>query len=141
MCRFCGNLLFENEDRGGGDDDSVRSDVSTDLEAFCRSLEVLCRSSAEAEVPLTQAEGEGMLLTYEEMADMIIIDDRFTCGSVEVARHGRMLAVSTRGAGWAGPGAGRQQTSARRQTKSERKRLKQPRFTILKDFRFDDGSV
>ena len=77
VCRFCGELLFENENKGGDDDDSVGSEDTPDLEAFCATL----------------GDDEEPPLTWEEKAGMITVDDKHSRGSVEVARGGRMTVV------------------------------------------------
>jgi len=75
VLRFCGQLLFEDNDN-----DSVDSDVTAGLEAFCRNLD------DDAEQPMT----------FEEKAEMVTVSDKFSKGSVEVARGGRMTVVASK---------------------------------------------
>ena len=84
VCRFCGQLLTEQmEDPADGDsDDESEVTPTPDLHVFCKQLS-------------EQEETDELLpLTLEEKMDMITVDERFSRGSVEVARGGRMTLVS-----------------------------------------------
>jgi len=81
---FCGTLLFQDEESGS--DDSVGSansdEDAIDFESFCKTL------GTDEEPPMT----------YEEKCSMITFNDKYSKGSVEVARGGRMSMVPTKGA-------------------------------------------
>jgi len=80
VMKFCGNMLFEGESNDNGDDDSVDSEVTFDFESFCRSLD-----------------DEHQTMTYEEKVGMATVDEKFSKGSVEVARGRRMTLVRSTG--------------------------------------------
>lgn len=73
--KFCADIL--DEDEGGDDDDkSVESEGTFDLEAFAQTL--------DEEGNLTNQK-----LTKKDRLTMIRVTDKYTKGSVEVARGGR----------------------------------------------------
>ena len=110
VCRFCANLLEDGEDNEDADD-SAASELTEDLEAFCQTFD----------------DDEEPPLTYEEKIGMITVDDKFSQGSVEVARGGRMTVVKRPSVGHK-----RRQTLVKdlrkRQTRMERR---QPRVFVV----------
>lgn len=75
VMKFLAEMLFEGEIQSG---DSVCSDLTFDFETFCKSL---------SEAP---DEATSLKMTYAEKASMVSIDEKFSQGSVEVARGKRM---------------------------------------------------
>jgi len=84
VLNFCGKLLYQDEDDASADSvESIDSNEDTlDFESFCKNL------GSDEEPPMT----------YEEKLSMITVNDKFSKGSVEVARGGRMSIVPTKGA-------------------------------------------
>lgn len=75
VLKFCGDVLYGDEDEGSdSDDDSVDSQVTFDFEAFCKEID----------------EDSAPKMSRKERRSMVTIDDRFSKGSVEVARGNRM---------------------------------------------------
>lgn len=76
VLKFCGDVLYgDDEDEGSdSDDDSVDSQVTFDFEAFCKEID----------------EDSAPTMSRKERRSMVTIDDRFSKGSVEVARGNRM---------------------------------------------------
>ena len=77
MCRFCGNLLFEDEgkDKYGNINHNVGSKGTTNLKAF------------------SQGEDKEPSMTRKEKIGMITLDTKYSRGSVEVARSGRSTLI------------------------------------------------
>ena len=81
--KFCGELLFQDEenDEDNASVNSVDSELTFDFEAFCKSLD----DEVEAE------------MTYEEKVSMVTVNDKYSGGSVEVARGTRMTLARPKG--------------------------------------------
>ena len=80
--KFCAELLFppdENENDKNTDEDSVDSEVTFDFEAYCRSLD--------------ENEDHDHPMSRDDKASMAILDDKFSKGSVDVARGKRMTLM------------------------------------------------
>mmetsp|Transcript_28175 Transcript_28175/g.48610 ORF Transcript_28175/g.48610 Transcript_28175/m.48610 type:complete len:404 (-) Transcript_28175:212-1423(-) len=80
VMKFCGDMLFEGDSNDSQDDDSVDSEVTFDFESFCRTLD-----------------DEHDTMTFEEKVGMVTVDEKFSKGSVEVARGKRMTLVRSTG--------------------------------------------
>ena len=78
--KFCATLLFADEESNqdnSDDNSSVDSDVTFDFEAFCKNLD----------------EDEAVKMSQAEKASMATVDDKYSHGSVEVARGKRMTLM------------------------------------------------
>jgi len=76
-------MLFEDEEEGDddkSDEDSADSEVTFDFEAFCKGLD---DDGGESSGPMT----------HEEKMSMATVDEKFSKGSVEVARGKRMTLM------------------------------------------------
>ena len=78
MLKFCGELMFEDD--VDEDDDSVASEIM-DLETFCKTL-----NDSDYEQPH---------MSFGEKAAMITINEKYSRGSVEVARGRRMTVMAS----------------------------------------------
>mmetsp|Transcript_11389 Transcript_11389/g.24702 ORF Transcript_11389/g.24702 Transcript_11389/m.24702 type:complete len:401 (-) Transcript_11389:206-1408(-) len=76
VLKFCGDVLYgDDEDEDNGNDDvSVDSQVTFDFEAFCQEID----------------EDSPHRMSRNERRSMVTIDEKFSKGSVEVARGHRM---------------------------------------------------
>ena len=80
--KFCSDMLFEEEDSDSiGDDDSVDSELTFDFETFCRTLDD------------EDERGDETKMTKEEKFSMVTVNEKFSKGSVEVARGKRMTLM------------------------------------------------
>lgn len=79
VLKFCGDVLFEGEEKAIGDDDSAGSDVTFDFESFCNTLD---------------DDDYQTKVTTDERMTMVSLDDRFSKGSVEVARGHRVTLAN-----------------------------------------------
>ena len=80
VLKFCASLLFaniESNQENSDDNSSVDSEVTFDFEAFCKTLE----------------EEEAVKMSHAEKASMATVDDKYSHGSVEVARGKRMTLM------------------------------------------------
>lgn len=72
ILKFCGEVLYAEEEDENDDDDSVDSQVTFDFESFVETLD-----------------DKGPRMTMAEKVSMVHISDKYTRGSVEVARGQR----------------------------------------------------
>mmetsp|Transcript_2574 Transcript_2574/g.5465 ORF Transcript_2574/g.5465 Transcript_2574/m.5465 type:complete len:395 (+) Transcript_2574:155-1339(+) len=83
VLKFCAEVLFDgdSEDKTDNDDNSVDSEVTFDFESFARSLD---------------ADGPPRMTVAEKMS-MITVSEKYSRGSVEVARGKRMTLHQSKG--------------------------------------------
>ena len=82
MLKFCADVLFKGDSNDNDDDDSsVDSELTFDFESFCRTI---------------VDEGETKM-THDEKADMVTVEEKYSRGSVEVARGKRMTLIRSKG--------------------------------------------
>ncbi len=81
VMRFCGNILFEETMHQDAADDntSVGSELTFDFDAFCRQLDDDARNK----------------MSHAEKVSMVTVGEKFSQGSVEVARGKRMTLLPT----------------------------------------------
>lgn len=82
VLKFCADVLFKGDSNDNDDDDSsVDSELTFDFESFCRTI---------------VDEGETKM-THDEKADMVTVEEKYSRGSVEVARGKRMTLIRSKG--------------------------------------------
>ena len=78
MLKFLGNVLFEGDpDDNSDDDNSADSQLTFDFESFCKTM------AEEGDTKMTRA----------EKLSMVTADEKYSVGSVELARGKRMTIV------------------------------------------------
>ena len=85
VIKFCANLVFGDEEEDDEDDgsSSVDSDATFDFEDFCKKLD------DEEEGPKKKS----TRMTMKEKLSMVTVDDKYSKGSVDVARGKRMTLM------------------------------------------------
>ena len=82
VMKFCGNLLFHDEDEESDHDEdefSVESGITFDFDGFCKNMEA--------------SEGDKKKMT---IMDMVTVGDQYAGGSVEVAQAGAASLMPTK---------------------------------------------
>ena len=92
VMKFCGNLLFQEEDDESDYDDdefSVDSELTFDFEAFCKKMSFQEDNTRDSQKKAAR-------MTFMDKATMATVGGQFSHGSVEVARGKRMTIMPSK---------------------------------------------